>query len=76
MNRYRVSRKDAAAFLFGIVDDLDVFQEWIESEEIPSKILVDYPDNVVEKWKTPNDFLDRIKRELLFFAQDIAAKEN
>lgn len=76
MNRYRVSRKYIKIFLYGIVDDLDAFQEWIESEEIPSKILVDYPDNVVEKWKTPNDFLDRIKRELLFFAHDVDEKEN
>lgn len=76
MNRYTVSRKDIKAYLYGIVDDLDLFREWFLSDERPGDLLANYPAKVVEKWKTPLDFLERTKRELLFFAHDVDWKGN
>lgn len=75
MKSYRISRKDITSFLYGIVDDLDLFREWFLYDERPGDLLANYPASVVEKWKTPLDFLDRIKRELLFFAHDVDEKE-
>lgn len=75
MNRYRVSRKDIKAYLYGIADDLDLFREWFLTDERPGDLLANYPASVVEKWKTPLDFLDRINRELRFFAHDVDEKE-
>lgn len=75
MNKYRVSRKDIKAFLYGIVDDLDLFREWIETDERPGDLLANYSASVIEKWKTPLDFLESINRELRFFARAVDEKE-
>lgn len=75
MKRYSISRKDIKSYLYGIVDDLDLFREWFLTDERPGDLLANYPASVVEKWKTPLDFLERTKRELLFFAHDLDEKD-
>ncbi len=76
MKSYRISRKDIKAFLYGIVDDLDLFREWIETDERPGDLLANYSASVIEKWKTPLDFLESINRELRFFARAVDGKGN
>lgn len=75
MKRYTISRKDVKSFLYGIVDDLDLFREWIETDERPDDLLAIYSAIVIEKWKTPLDFLEHIHRELRFFARAVDEKE-